>query len=386
MLALLVASCLVASSFSALEEGMKCYGTYNFAARDISPRHYYSCTGMGTTAVLKECAQDQVYDSRSGLCIAGEVTSSGRIVKRSEQTEELKVIEREALGETISVGTMYDARKSLVQNGASFWTKATLDAEVNTMDTVYSNVDVFMENNINERSYALSVDASLKLEFLGGLISVGGSAHYLRDETTSSDVARVTMNYKSTKKTKTLPIKTPKDHTDMCTKISSTTGPTHVVTSVTYGLRSYLLFERDVLKTEYKEEVGGSLQIAVNTVPSFSIEGQAAVDVNGKALINQENLRVKFYGDVIISSMPATYNQTVFVFDEVNRAAKEQDTPVKFQLTPIKFFCDGTEAKINEINDYLQGRVTNILTELADMKKRVKTLLGRDPSIRYTDI
>ena len=361
---------------------MKCYGTYNFAARDVSPRHYYSCNGVGTVAELKECAQDQIYDSRSGLCIAGEVKSDGRIVKRSEQKEELKVIEREALGETISVGSMYDARKSLVQNGASFWNKATLDTEVNTMDTVYSNVDVFMENNINERSYALSVDASLKLEFLGGLISVGGSAHYLRDETSSSDVARVTMNYKSTKKTKTLPIKTPKDHTDLCNKISSTTGPTHVVTSVTYGLRSYLLFERDVQKTEYKEEVGGSLQIAVNTVPSFSIDGQAAVDVNGKALVNQENLRVKFYGDVIITNMPATYNQTVFVFDEVNKAAKEQDTPVKFQLTPIEFFCDGTEAKINEINDYLQGRVTNILTELADMKKRVKTLLGRDPSIR----
>jgi hypothetical protein len=190
------------------------------------------------------------------------------------------------------------------------------------------------------------------------------------------------MNYKSTKKTKTLPIKTPKDHVQFCAKIDGSTGPTHVITSVTYGLRSYLLFEKDVHKTEYREEVGGSLQIAVNTVPSFSIEGQAAVDVNGKSLVNKENLRVKFYGDVVIENMPATYNQTVFVFDEVNKAAKEKATPIKFQVTPIDFFCDGTEAKINEINEYLTNQVTNILTELADVKKRVKTLLSRDPSLR----
>ena len=377
----LIASCLLIS-LTVAEEGKKCYGTYNYAASNISPRHYFSCKGIGTFAKLMQCDESQIYDRKSGLCLAAEETSDGRLVKRADPKEELKVIEREALGETVSVGTLYDARKSLVQNGASFWTAATLEQEVNVVDTVYSNVDVYMENNINERSYALNVDASLKLEFLGGLISVGGSAHYLRDETSSSDVARVTMNYKSTKKTKTLPVKTPKDFVKLCGKIDSSSGPTHVITSVTYGLRSYLLFEKDVLKTEYREEVGGSLSIAVNTVPSFSIEGQAAVDVNGKELVNQENLRVKFYGDVIISSMPATYNQTVFVFDEVNKAAKEKDTPIKFQLTPIKFFCDGTDAKIIEINEYLTTRVTDILIELADLKKRVKTLLGRDPSIR----
>ncbi|XP_063687942.1 uncharacterized protein LOC134821190 [Bolinopsis microptera] len=381
----LLACCLLAGIVTA-EEGKKCYGRYNYAASSVSPRHYYSCDGMGTLAKLMQCDEHQIYDRRSGLCVAGEETSDGRLVKRAEANEELKVTEREALGETVVVGTFYDARKSLVQNGASFWTKDTLKKEVNVMDTIYSNVDVYMENNINERSYALNVDASLKLEFLGGLISVGGSAHYLRDETSSSDVARVTMNYKSTKMTHILPIKTPKDHLDQCGKIDSNNGPTHVITSVTYGLRAYLLFEKDVQKTEYKEEVGGSLSIAVNTVPSFSIEGQAAVDVNGKSLVNQENLRVKFYGDVIIDTMPATYNQTVFVFDAVNKAAKDEVTPIKYQLTPIKFFCDGTDALIIEINEYLTNKVTEILTELSDLKKRVKTLLGRDPSIRFSSI
>ena len=39
--------------------------------------------------------------------------------------------------------------------------------------------------------------------------------------------------------------------------------------------------------------------------------------------------------------MPATYNQSIYVFDEVNRQARESMTPIQYQLTPIGHFCDG---------------------------------------------
>ena len=46
--------------------------------------------------------------------------------------------------------------------------------------------------------------------------------------------------------------------------------------------------------TEYKEEVGGSLAIALNTVPSFEIGGNAAVDVNGNAANNLEQTKIRY--------------------------------------------------------------------------------------------
>ena len=59
-----------------------------------------------------------------------------------------EVIEREALGETLILGTLFDARTSLMANGLSFWTPDTLETKGTLMDTVYSNVDVFMDNSI----------------------------------------------------------------------------------------------------------------------------------------------------------------------------------------------------------------------------------------------
>ena len=63
-----------------------------------------------------------------------------------------------------------------------------------------------------ERAFSLKLSAGIKLEFLGGLITVEGSAKYLRDEVSKSNIARVTMNYKATTKTRTIPVKVAKDN------------------------------------------------------------------------------------------------------------------------------------------------------------------------------
>ena len=99
-----------------------------------------------------------------------------------------------------------------------------------------------------------------------------------------------------------------------------------------------------------------------------------------------ENVRIKFYGDAIIEKMPGSYNQTVEVFDQVNKQARESMTPIKYQLTPIGYFCSGVDSVINGINDDLIAKSTAILTDLTGIMKTVKTLLGRDPAVRFTSI
>ena len=107
------------------------------------------------------------------------------------------------------------------------------------------------------------------------------------------------------------------------------------------------------------------------------------VDVDGNEVNNKEAMRIKFYGDVILDKLPSTYNQTIVAFQAVNEAAKTQMTPIKYQLTPIGMYCDATEAMINAINEGQTQKVTSVLTELGDVKRRLSTLLGKDPAIRY---
>ena len=126
------------------------------AAEEHSLQHYWYCEGYGKEVVLKTCDDTEIYDRKTGLCVVALKLRDGRLVKRAGTNDEgknIEVIEREALGETLSLGTLYDARKSLMANGVSFWNDATLTAEHSEVDTTYSNVEVYMENSIEERSY-----------------------------------------------------------------------------------------------------------------------------------------------------------------------------------------------------------------------------------------
>ena len=128
-----------------------CYAKFNYAANStLGPQSYWRCSEKGAVPELSACVVGTVYDRKSGLCVEGHVRSNGRVVRRDAGVEgEMgEVIEREALGETLILGTLFDARTSLMANGLSFWTPATLETKGTLMDTVYSNVDVFMDNSI----------------------------------------------------------------------------------------------------------------------------------------------------------------------------------------------------------------------------------------------
>ena len=68
------------------------------------------------------------------------------------------------------IGNLYDGRVDKIVYGANLWKQDTLKIYENDMHS--SKTSVVQNENVLERMNGLDIDASLKLSFMGGLVSV----------------------------------------------------------------------------------------------------------------------------------------------------------------------------------------------------------------------
>jgi len=241
----------------------------------------------------------------------------------------------------------------------------------------------FAENEENDKIAHFNIDANLKLSFLGGLIDVDGSAHYLRDQKETEKHIRFNMEYDATTRTESMPmsLRNNKTYVHICGEIGSDDGPTHVVTSVEYGMKAIFVYERYVYDYEYTEEISGSLQVAIKSIPGLVIEGGASLDMNGVDKEFSESLEVTLFGDFILEKSPTTYNDSVKVFNELPRylGSKEsnyEDSSIMLvMLTPVDKFCSEADIVLTSISDGLMSQATEALEDLDKVSLKIRTLM-----------
>lgn len=324
---------LLLSAFLAVtlaeEEGIICSSWMKRFAADaaLGENKYWECPGEGQRAVLKTCPDGMVYKPKRARCRK----AKDRLLKRAEGEDpgkDLDLLELESLGSSQKLGGLYNARTSQFLPGSQLWPTQTINDNKVTEDQRYSNLDVYQESDFNDRAYMLNVEASLSLGFLSGLITVSGSAKYLNDRKQSSDIARVTMSYKSTTRAETIPLSTPIPHQYMAYCNENPNGPTHVVTSVLYGLRAFLRFDKQASSSETVEKIGGELAVQINSIPGFKFNGKAWIDIDGKEVKSDDSLNVMYHGDTTVST-PTSYLSAIQAFNEVQEAGLTGNAPVK---------------------------------------------------------
>ena len=79
----------------------------------------------------------------------------------------------------------------------TFWTPDQLKRHVISTEHKSSKFDVQLGDSLEDKLDFFDIEASLRMSFLCGLISVGGSGAYLRDHRTSSHVSRATLKYQA---------------------------------------------------------------------------------------------------------------------------------------------------------------------------------------------
>ena len=102
-------------------------------------------------------------------------------------------LEMPCLGRPFWLGTLYDCRSDRLIMGTTLWDDQVIKAATSTNPQTASDFKVIAEDSVEDKTFNLDIDASLKLSFLGGLVSVQGSAKYLDDRKSSKRQAHVSI-------------------------------------------------------------------------------------------------------------------------------------------------------------------------------------------------
>ena len=122
------------------------------------------------------------------------------------------------------------------------------------------------------------------------------------------------MAFKSTAYSDIIPTSLPLQYPKICDQKA-----THVVSKIVYGQNAYFFFKHAKKSGSERQDVAGSLQAVVKSIPGFSIEGSASVKLTGEEKKLLESTEVRFNGDFQLKNgFPTTYEGAVDAFKELS--------------------------------------------------------------------
>jgi len=349
---------------------------------------YYDCRSGDKYAELVTCEDGGIYDRK-------EVTCTENLLKRGSSEIVQPIIDQVSLGEAIKIGTLYSQRTSQMYHGYELYSKGTLDQFVRKIDgSLREEQKIEAVSSTRESRAKFGLGASLELELMSGLIKVKGSAEYVKDEINKSNRARVILKKEIEGDVFELDKDAAMIDYDYCNMVGENSGPTHFVSRVIMGQRSYMVFDKDAASNTDVETIKGKLEASIDLIPDLVIKGSVAIGLDGHTYYNDDEMRVKFYGDVILEKVPRTWLQAVDTFNTVLEQKDENgnkklaySSPIKYSLTPLNEICgDQTAAVIKGITEDLVSKTIDNLDYLTSHREMLNYLLGTDPAIRYSSI
>jgi len=304
-----------------------------------------------------------------------------------EETPKNKAIVEKALGRGFDLGMLYDAKESQLHADSNLWSQSTINSNAMVYDRKEINTDFTADKTIHEKTSTFDIGAKLTMDFMGGMVHVAGAMKYLDESAESEQQINVEMLYHTTKYTRTMPKKTPKDHAIECKNINR--PYTHVVTSVTYGMNCNFVFKRDLSSSESKSNIEGELEIAIKSIPSFSISGSGNVSLSESQnqAVNRTTLTV--YGDMTLDpgdDFPTTYMGAIEWYANLPSFANKNHKALEVHLTPIEEICDPEDYILNEISDGMMVAVVNMLDELNQLEIKVNGLLKTEEAEKFQEL
>ncbi|XP_031419303.1 stonustoxin subunit beta-like [Clupea harengus] len=296
------------------------------------------------------------------------------------------VLVTSAFSRPLDLGTLYDARNDRLIPGISLWKTEDFNSKTLVSPRPTTSFQVGASKSLSEKTSLLDVSASLKASFLGGLLTVGGSASYLKQRTSSSRQCSVTLKYHVTTEFKELMISelgTPNP------EVFDKTDATHVVSGVLYGADALMEFQETASDNSRREEIEGNLDLMIKKIPSFSIEGQGSLKMNDDDSRMVQNFRCKFYGDIQLKELPSTFLEAIDVYKMLPSLLGdkgEKAVPVKVWLYPLSKLTN-TESKLKRlISETLVSAVEKVMDDLHLAEVRTNDLLKSSTEIKAEEI
>uniref|UniRef100_A0A667ZBE7 SNTX thioredoxin-like domain-containing protein n=1 Tax=Myripristis murdjan TaxID=586833 RepID=A0A667ZBE7_9TELE len=277
------------------------------------------------------------------------------------------------LGRPFSLGMLYDCRKDSLIPGMTLWDPDVLEKNIRERPQPNSEFEIVASESLEDKSSALNVQASLKISFLSGLVEVGGSAKYLKDNKISKNQARVTLTYKTTTKFQELSMKHLGSGKVKHQCVFDKGLATHVVTGILYGAQAFFVFDHEVSEKEDHQDIEGSLKTMVKKIPEIAIEGEASLQMKGMDISKDKKFSCKFHGDFNLQRNPVSIQDAIEVYQSLPTllgANGENAVPVKVWLMPLKSLDSAAARLVRQIRIRLVTEAQSILEDLSELEMR----------------
>ncbi|XP_051272949.1 stonustoxin subunit beta-like [Dicentrarchus labrax] len=279
-----------------------------------------------------------------------------------------------ALGRPFTLGMLYDARRDQLIPGVTLWDKETHKVTSQEGSTFH----ISASDTIESKSSLLDINASLKASFMGGLIEVGGSAEYLNDTKKYKNQSRVTFQYNATTTFKQLSVTHLECKDPQQIDIIKKSSATHVVTGILYGANAFFVFDSQKLDVSSVQNIEGSMEAVIKKIPSFNIEGNVDIKLTDEEKELTNKFSCKFYGDFILDSNPATFEQAVKTYAELPKLLgeeREKAVPLKVWLMPLKNLHSEADELKSGISVGLVRKAQDALEDFREIRMRYNECL-----------
>ncbi|KAM6897534.1 neoverrucotoxin subunit beta-like [Xenentodon cancila] len=278
-----------------------------------------------------------------------------------------------ALGRPFTLGMLYDAQKDQLIPGFTLWDQTTIQKNTVESSQRSSDFKLYTSDSTETKSSLMDVEVSLKASFLCGLVEVGGSAKFMKDQKKFVNQSRVTCHYKATFNNKQLLMtnlgKLDENQISAIEKVSAT----HVVVGILYGANAFFVFDSEKLDSSKVQDVQVNMYAAANKIPLFTFETSVKTQLTDKEQSVIEKFSCKFHGDVVLKSNPTTFVEAVKAYADLPKLLGdngENAVAMKVWLMPLKKLHSGAAELLSDLSVGLVKKVQDTLEDLGEMEIR----------------
>ncbi|GLD68639.1 neoverrucotoxin subunit alpha-like protein, partial [Lates japonicus] len=155
----------------------------------------------------------------------------------------------------------------------------------------------------------------------------------------------------------------------------------NTVTGILYGAHAFFVFDSEKLDSSSIQDIQGCMEAVVKKIPSFSLEGKADVKLTDEEKATTNKFSCKFYGDFLLESNPATFEDAVKTYQRLPKLLGENgenSVPVKVWLTPLKDLVPTALELKGDICVGLLRKAENALEDQSELDREVLDLDVKD--------
>uniref|UniRef100_A0A8K9V2L6 Fibronectin type-III domain-containing protein n=1 Tax=Oncorhynchus mykiss TaxID=8022 RepID=A0A8K9V2L6_ONCMY len=271
----------------------------------------------------------------------------------------------------------------------TLWDSEMLQKHINVCPQPNTDFKIIASDSSEDKSEALNVSASLEASFLGGLVSVKGSAEFLHDKKTSKRQSRVSLQYRTTTRFEQLTM----DHLGAgnvkhC-NVFQEGSSTHVVTALHYGAQAFFVFDQEVSSGENHQDIQGNLQATIKKIPLISIEGQGNLEMSDEEKREANKFNCTFHGDFALENNPVTFEDAIKVYAGLPRLLGENGehaVPMTVWLYPLKNLDSAAAQLVRQISVSQVRRAQRLLDGLDNTDVQCQDMMKEDMAIKFPEL